>query len=80
MGPHASYNGKEKKNTSAKNKVQDSIKARTSLVIQCLRIYLPVQRSSGLIPDQGTRSPHAIEQLSLGAMATEPLHSRAYKL
>ena len=80
MGPHASYNGDGKKNNSAKNKVQNRIKARTSLVIQWLRICLPVQRNSGSIPGQGTRIPHAIEQLSLGVMTTEPQHSRAYKL
>ena len=80
MGSHASYNGEGKKNISATNKMQNGIKARTSLVIQWLRICLPVQRNSGSIPGQGTRSPHAIEQLSLGAMTTESLHSRAYKL
>ena len=33
----------------------------------------------GLIPGQGTRIPHATEQLSLGTATTKPVHSRAQR-
>ena len=41
----------------------------TSLVVvQWLRIQLAMQGTQGLIPGQGTRTPHVVGQLSLCAM------------
>ena len=34
-------------------------KKGTSLVVQWLRFYLPLQGATGVIPDQGTKTPHA---------------------
>ena len=35
---------------------------------------------TGLIPGPGTKSPHAVGQLSLSATTTEPMHSRVCAL
>ena len=46
-----------------------------SLVIQGLRICLSMQGDADLIPGQGTKIPHAAEQLSPHTAATQPPHS-----
>ena len=47
----------------------------TSMVVQWLRIRLPMQAMGGSIPGQGTKIPHAKGQLrSLRATTREPTH------
>jgi len=63
---------------------KDITKNRTSLVVQQLRIYVPTH-GTDLIPGQGTKIPHATEQLktacpnqrSLCATSAPSVHSRA---
>ena len=47
--------------------------SRTSQVVQGLRICLAVQGDLNSIPGQGTKIPHALEQLSPNATTTEPV-------
>ena len=35
-------------------------------------------RAIGSIPDQGTKIPHVMKQLSLNTISTEPVYSRAH--
>ena len=49
-----------------------------SLVIQGLRICLSMQGDADLIPGQGTKIPHAAEQLSPHTAATQPPHSGSH--
>ena len=46
-------------------------------MVQWLRIHLPMW-DVGSIPGQGTKIPHAAEQLSLHIAATEPVCSGAH--
>ena len=48
-----------------------------SLVVQGLRLHLPMTGGVGVIPDQGAKILHAEGQLSPCAPTTEPAHSRA---
>ena len=51
---------------------------RTSLVVQWLRIRLPMQGT--WVQSRGTSIPHAMGQLSLCTTTTEPARSRALVL
>ena len=42
------------------------------LAVQWLRIHLAMQAATGLVPGQGTKIPHAVEQLSQSTGTTEP--------
>ena len=48
------------------------LRSGTSLMIQWLKIFLAMQEDMGLSPDQGTKIPHASEQVSPYAVTTEP--------
>ena len=47
---------------------------RTSLVVQWLKICLAMQGNSGSTPGQGTKIPHAMQQLSLHTTTKESVH------
>ena len=52
----------------------------TCLLVQQLRIHLAMQEDKGSIPGQGTKIPHAAEQLSPEATTAEPTHATACAL